>query len=178
MPITSPSSGASVGRTGSLGASTATADPSHAGAGWCAFALTAGRFALDVRMVGEVVVIDRAIVVPRAPRGVLGLFNLRGLAVALVDLAVVLDMPNPAAPAPRAGAPLALVIRAGATVLAAIRVDAVLAVLPPDAAKVTAADRAVDHAAVAGFAATPSHGVVSILDATVVHQRLATLRAR
>jgi chemotaxis signal transduction protein len=168
QPSTRGGRSASAGSVGS-----ALTDATHAG--WCVFDLDAGRFALDVRMVGEVVAIDRAVTVPRAPRGVVGLFNLRGAAVALVDLSTVLEMP--VAARARTAAPLALVLRSATTLVAAIRVDAVIAVIGAGTA-FTAADRGVDHAAVAGFVTTPSTGTVSVLDAAVVHQRLATLRAR
>jgi chemotaxis signal transduction protein len=176
MPTTSPSVTASAGRFGSRGGALSGADPGSAG--WCGFEFAAGRFALDVRMVGEVVAIDRAIVVPRAPRGVLGLFNLRGVAVGIVERGVVLDAPAAATAPSGTGARLALVLRSGATVIAAVRVDAVLAVIAADGATVTPADRAVDHPAVLGFVTAPAIGTVSILDPAVVHQRLATLRAR
>jgi chemotaxis signal transduction protein len=146
--------------------------------GLCVFDVAAGRFALDVGVVGEVVPVERSIVVPRAPHGVLGLFNLRGIAVALLDLAVLLDMPDPGPRRPGTGAPLGLVLRAGPTVLAALRVDAVVTVIAAAAAAPVPSDRQADHPSVAGFVSTPATGVVSLLDDAFLQQRIATLRSR
>jgi chemotaxis signal transduction protein len=171
-PISSPASARSSAT--SVGRSSVSTD--HRAAGVCAFDLPGGRFGLDVAMVGEVVPVERAVHAAPTPRGVLGLFNLRGAAVALIDLTVVLDMPG-SGPVVTA-TPLALVVRAGSTILAAIQVTAVITVIAPSAATMVAADRQVDHPAIAGFVTTASTGVVSVLDNAVVHQRLATLRSR
>ena len=61
--------------------------------GLCAFWLGGRCYALDVALVGGVVQVDGVVPVPRAAATVLGLFNLRGAAVPLVDLALVLDLP-------------------------------------------------------------------------------------
>lgn len=167
-PRSAPS--ATGGRTGATGRAAAI--------GLCVFDVAAGRFALDVGVVGEVVPVERAIAVPRVPRGVLGLFNLRGVAVALLDLAVVLDMPTPGARATGATAPLGLVLRAGPTVLAALRVDAVVTVVAAAAATPVPSDGNAEHPAIAGFVSTPATGVVSLLDEAFLQQRIATLRSR
>lgn len=142
----------------------------------CVFDVAAGRFGLDVTLVGEVVPVERAIVVPRSPRAVLGLFNLRGSAVALLDLATLLAMPAPARTG--SGPPLALVLRRDATILAALRVDAVVTVLATTGATVRTTDRQVDHPAITSFVSTPATGAVSVLDPVLVQERVSTLRPR
>lgn len=172
-PASHPSASPSGPARSSTGASA-----SASGRGLCVFDIAAGRFALDVALVGEVVPVERSIAVPRAPRAVLGLFNLRGLAVALVDVEAVLGLPVPAEVRP-ATAPLALVVRVGPNVLGALRVDTVVTVLSANAAGTTTPPtRDVDHAAIACFVTTPSAGTISVLDGPYLQQRLAALRPR
>src|SRR5687768_12980568 len=51
-------------------------------------------YAIDIGMVGEVVVVEAIAPVPRARGGILGVFNLRGIPVALVSLSTVLSLPR------------------------------------------------------------------------------------
>lgn len=157
------------------GASAATPRPGGA-AGLCVFDLAGVRFGLDVGLVGEVIAVERLLAVPHAPRGIEGLFNLRGVPVALIDLATVLELP--AGAAERGGATIALVLRAGAEIVAAIRVTAVRGVVPAADAALVPADRNADHPAVLGFVSTPALGVISVLDGPAIPARLARFRAR
>src|SRR5262245_18007963 len=92
-------------------------------------------YAFDVRSAEEVVVFDDATPVPRAPAYVLGVANLRGHVVPLVDVRVLLGLP-----AGRAGRDLTgLVIKAGGWQVA-VNVDEVVGLEefeqvtpPPDA---------------------------------------------
>src|SRR4051812_18406109 len=59
----------------------------------CAFWIGRRCFALDIRIVAEVVTIDSIIPVPLSRPELLGLFNLRGTPAALVDLERVLELP-------------------------------------------------------------------------------------
>jgi purine-binding chemotaxis protein CheW len=87
----------------------------------CVFTLAGAAFAFDVRSVEEVVVFDDATPVPRAPAHVLGVANLRGRVVPLVDVRALLGLP-----AGRAGRDLTgMVIRAGGWQVA-LHVDAVI----------------------------------------------------
>ena len=63
------------------------------------FRLDATRYALPLSAVREVVVQPEALVrVPRAPHPVLGVVNLRGRVVTVVDFARLLDLPHPTQP--------------------------------------------------------------------------------
>jgi len=60
------------------------------------FRLDSARYALPLGAVREVVVHGEALVrVPRAPPAVLGVVNLRGRVVTVVDFATLLDLPAP-----------------------------------------------------------------------------------
>ena len=59
----------------------------------CVFALAGERFAADIRHTREVVVLADRTSVPRAPGYVLGVANLRGNVVPVVDLGQVLGWP-------------------------------------------------------------------------------------
>src|SRR5258705_5630126 len=60
----------------------------------CLFALSGARFAVDVRSAREVAVFDDLTAVPRAPRLLLGVANLRGTVVPIVDVGPLLDLPE------------------------------------------------------------------------------------
>jgi purine-binding chemotaxis protein CheW len=87
----------------------------------CLFALAGTRFAVDVRSAREVVLFDEITAVPRAPRHVVGVANLRGTVMPIVDVRGLLGLPES-----RPGRSLrTLVVRDGA-IQAAVVVDAVL----------------------------------------------------
>jgi purine-binding chemotaxis protein CheW len=87
----------------------------------CVFTLAGTTYAFDVKSVEEVVVFDDATPVPRAPAYVLGVANLRGRVVPLVDVRALLGLA-----AGRPGRDLTgLVIRAGGWQVA-MNVDAVV----------------------------------------------------
>ncbi|MFI5325917.1 MAG: chemotaxis protein CheW [Candidatus Rokuibacteriota bacterium] len=91
----------------------------------CVFALAGARFAVDVRSAREVVVFDEITVVPRAPRHLVGVANLRGTVMPIVDVRELLGLPES-----RPGRTLrTLVVRDGA-VQAALVVDTVLGLEP------------------------------------------------
>jgi purine-binding chemotaxis protein CheW len=91
----------------------------------CAFTLDGRRFALDVAEAREVVVFDAITPLPLAPSFVLGLANLRGTVMPVVDLAPLLGLPARAAKAQTLG----LVLGHGPWT-AAVAVDAVLGLEP------------------------------------------------
>ena len=99
----------------------------------CLFALAGARFAVDVRSAREVVLFDDITAVPLAPPHLVGVANLRGTVMPIVDARELLGLPES-----RPGrAVRTLVVRDGA-VQAALVVDTVLGlepyeqVVPPD----------------------------------------------
>ena len=100
----------------------------------CLFTVAGARLAVDVRSAREVALFDEVTSVPRAPRHLIGVANLRGTVVPIVDVGPLLGLP--ALRAPRSVR--TLVLRDG-SLLAAMVVEAVLglepfeAVLAPDA---------------------------------------------
>ena len=91
----------------------------------CLFALAGARFAVDVRSAREVVLFDEITAVPRAPRHVVGVANLRGTVMPIVDVRGLLGLPEF-----RPGRSLrTLVVRDGA-IQAAVVVDTVLGLEP------------------------------------------------
>jgi chemotaxis signal transduction protein len=91
----------------------------------CLFALDGSRFAIDVRGAREVAVFDEITTVPRAPRHVIGVANLRGAVIPIVDIRAALGSSGPRP----SRSVRTLVLRDGA-LLAAIVVDAVLGLEP------------------------------------------------
>jgi purine-binding chemotaxis protein CheW len=99
----------------------------------CLFALAGARFAVDVRSAREVVLFDDITAVPLAPPHLVGVANLRGTVMPIVDVRELLGLPES-----RPGrAVRTLVVRDG-VVQAALVVDTVLGlepyeqVVPPD----------------------------------------------
>lgn len=91
----------------------------------CLFALAGFRFAVDVRSAREVVLFDEITVVPLAPRHLVGVANLRGTVIPIVDIRALLDLP-----VQQPGSSVrTLVLRAG-PLQAAVVVDAVLGLEP------------------------------------------------
>jgi chemotaxis signal transduction protein len=60
----------------------------------CVFALAGRQFAVDIRHTREVVVLPDRTRVPGAPPHILGVANLRGHVVPIVDMTYVLDLPG------------------------------------------------------------------------------------
>ena len=100
----------------------------------CLFTVSGARLAVDVRSAREVALFDELTPVPRAPRHLVGVANLRGTVVPIVDVGPLLG--QPALHAPRSVR--TLVLRDG-PLFAAMAVEAVLGlepfevVLAPDA---------------------------------------------
>jgi chemotaxis signal transduction protein len=93
----------------------------------CLFALSGSRFAVDVRSAREVAVFDELTVVPRAPRQLLGVANLRGTVVPILDAGPLLGLPELRPPR----SVRTLVLRDG-SLLAAVAVENVLGLEPFD----------------------------------------------
>lgn len=138
----------------------------------CLFALSGSRFAVDVRGAREVAVFDELTVVPRAPRQLLGVANLRGTVIPIADVGPLLGLPEL-----RPGRGVrTLVLRDGA-LLAAAAVDEVLGLEPFDdvlpAADPAAPRERGPHRLVAGWL-TWSGETLALLD---VPRILTVLRA-
>jgi purine-binding chemotaxis protein CheW len=93
----------------------------EAGLRACLFSLAGELFAVDVRRAREVVVFDDFTLVPRAPAHVLGVANLRGYVIPILDVRLLLGAP----PRP-AGRPLRALVVDRAGVQVAVAVDDVL----------------------------------------------------
>jgi purine-binding chemotaxis protein CheW len=94
----------------------------------CLVSLGGSAYAVDVRSAREVAVFDEITLVPRAARHLVGVANLRGTIVPIVDIRGALGLP-----AARSARSLrTLVVRDGSFVVAAV-VDSVLGLEPFDA---------------------------------------------
>ena len=93
----------------------------------CLFTVSGARFAVDVRSAREVALFEELTPVPRAPRHLVGVANLRGTVVPIVDVGPLLG--RAALRAPRSVR--TLVLRDG-PLLAAMVVEAVLGLEPFD----------------------------------------------
>jgi purine-binding chemotaxis protein CheW len=101
----------------------------------CLVALAGYRFGVEVRYAREVVVFDEYTIVPLAPAHLLGVANLRGNIMPIVDVRPLLGM----APAAAGREARALVVEFGGTA-AALLIDEVLGLEPLDSAVSASAD--------------------------------------
>jgi chemotaxis signal transduction protein len=91
----------------------------------CLFSVSGARFAVDVRGAREVALFEELTAVPRAPRPLVGVANLRGTVIPIIDVGPLLG--RPALRTPRSVR--TLVLRDG-PLLAAMVVEAVLGLEP------------------------------------------------
>ncbi|HYU16224.1 MAG TPA: chemotaxis protein CheW [Candidatus Acidoferrum sp.] len=148
----------------------------------CVFWVGAQCFGLQSSLVGEVFVVEARVSVPVAPPSVVGLFNLRGLPVALVDIAQLLELPDGAAAAdePVDRAVVALVLRTGELTVG-LRIRKMELVLPAGQGLYHPIDQgAGEHPAVAGFLELPARPdlTVTLLDPAQLLSGLRRLRYR
>jgi purine-binding chemotaxis protein CheW len=153
----------------------------HLGHNLCAFWLGENCYGLETALVGEVIEVDAVAPVPLAPPAVLGLFNLRGTPVALVDPARVLDLPEVAgAPEPRPGRPVvALVVRAQGHHIGLL-IRRMEMVVPAGRGRFSLpAGTTAEHPVVAGFLELPDRAglaAVTVLDGAALLARLDRLK--
>lgn len=116
---------------------------------FCVFRIASGLLALDALLVGEVVEFEGLTPLPGCQRAVLGLANLRGRALAVLDLGLVLGDATPGV-SPGGASLTALVLRlpGSESGLVVGRVDGVFAA---DPAGRRSANRAAEPAWIAGF---------------------------
>jgi purine-binding chemotaxis protein CheW len=153
----------------------------------CIFWLGNQCYGLESSLVGEVFVVEGCVPVPTAPPPVLGLFNLRGQAVALVDLARVLELPiAPVGPGGWGGIDerdrslLALVVRTAALTVG-LHIRKMEVVVPAGRGLYTPPDAgAREHPVVAGFLELPERPelTITLLDPDELMGGLARLRYR
>lgn len=143
----------------------------------CTFRIGGQLFGLDVGSVGEVFQVENIVRVPLAPNGVIGLCNLRGVALAVIDLASVLELElGQRSQAPDGKGP-ALVLRLQGLRLAA-SIDVVESVFPVNSAAIRESDAVGEHPAIAGFLTLDNDEVVSVLDVKELTERIHKLRLR
>jgi chemotaxis signal transduction protein len=148
------------------------ADP---GAGLCVFTIDDGRFGIDVACIGEVVQVAKLVPVPLAPPALIGLHNLRGVPLEVLDPGLLLDLPH-AADRARPASDTVLVFQ-GRGMQVGILVERVEAVLSLE--RVRQSPRSGDEPAlVRGVADIDLHGgcTATLLDAEALAERLEGLR--
>jgi len=146
----------------------------------CVFSVDSGCYAIDAALVGEVATIDEPTPLPRCHPAVHGIVNLRGQALAIVDLAQVLGIDGLTPQTPVAGCRV-LVLRlpghSAGTVVS--RVDGVF---PSDPAGFRSANRNAEAPWVAGFQIVPKRNdhqqgelVATVIAPNELTARLAAL---
>ncbi len=141
--------------------------------GLCAFWLGGRCYGLDVGLVGGVVQVEGVVPVPRAAATVLGLFNLRGAAVPLVDLALVLDLPAAVEGAVVTAGRSALALSVGGMRLAA-PIDRMEGVFKLDRGEVHPGASSDEHPAVQGLFTVTARPelAITILSGKVLEESL------
>ncbi len=140
----------------------------------CAFWLGSAFFALDTSIVSELVSVESITPVPLSPRPVLGLFNLRGVPVTLLELADVLGLPSARS---RPEVRSALVLREG-SLLVGVPIDRLESVLSLSSGRYSPRGADSGNAAVAGFLELDGKQgvVVTVLDPSVLLSRIEELK--
>lgn len=126
-------------------------------------------YGLAVSATREIVPVDKLIDVPRAPEPVLGLFSLRGGAIALIDTPALLGLTLETA------RKKALVIVRGDAPLCGITVDSVLGVVRVDTLEITPVEPGREPGAVLGFLTLPDGRIITLLDTTTMLGRIEAL---
>ena len=128
----------------------------------CVFVLAGQQLAADIRHTREVVVLPDRTAVPGAPAHVLGVANLRGCVVPIVDIRHLLDLPpRPASEAPKT--PKTLVLE-DAGVQIAVATDEVLGLESFDDVLPTAEMARTPHGELALGLLRRGDGVATLLD--------------
>ncbi len=114
----------------------------------CVFWIGGVRYAIDAVHVAEVLAVPHLVPVPQTPEWLLGLHNLRGTALGVIDFATVMSLPGGPPPPPGAGI-VVLVLKVEGIMLGA-RIDRIEAVYPFDSARFEATAGTAEHPAVRG----------------------------
>lgn len=174
-PGSSAVGSAGTGRSGSGSGSGAYAEEGL-NTSLCAFWLGSKCFALDTKLVGEVVTVEAVTPVPKSHAAVLGLFNLRGTPVALVDLSAVLELSEAAA---AKEVRTALVLKSGGLMAAAL-IDRMEAVIPVGRGRFSPREGGEEDPVVQGFLEVSLRGgiVLTVFDAAKLLERIEALKYR
>lgn len=150
-----------------------------AGEHTCVFWLGEHRYALDAVLVREVVSVPSIVPVPATAAWLVGLANLRGVAMAVLDLVEVLEVPRDGGPPAARENTNVLVLHTGRT-LAGVRIDRIEAVYPFDTARLETSAAVGEHPAVKGILTFTLHGGFSatLLDERRLAERIESLRFR
>lgn len=142
----------------------------------CVFALGGRTYALDVAYVAEVIAIESVTSVPLVPHEIIGMHNLRGSALAIVDLANVLEIGG-VSERGRTGLTAIVVSLAGKRVGA--KVDRVLAVYPFEKDKLKETAAQAEHPAVMGLIEFSARSglVATLLDGEDLARRLEAIQS-
>jgi chemotaxis signal transduction protein len=148
--------------------------------GLCAFWVGTQCFALEIGLVGELVAVDATLPVPLTRPEVIGLLNLRGTPLALVDGSMLLEVPAPAHPERRGR--WALVLRAAGMVAALLidQMDGVLSGAVAEGLRRTA-EREEKRGVIEGYLEVPPREgratyVVRVVATDVLLERLRALK--
>jgi len=128
-------------------------------------------YGMAVSATREIVAVENLIDVPRAPSPVLGLFPLRGGAIALVDTAAILGLDV------ETSTKRALVVVRGDTPLCGITVDTVLGVVRLESLELTPAEPGRETGPMLGFLTMPDGRIITLLDTDAVLRRIEALAA-
>ena len=167
---TGHASSAHTNPTGWTDASSGSAGSSGLRQSLCTFWLGARCFGLDVALVGEVVAVESVTPVPKAHDAVLGLFNLRGSPVPLVDAASVLELDARTV----SKQTHALVVRHGDLVVA-LAIDRMEAVIEAGRGAFTPRAGGDEHPVVQGFLESGAR-IVTVIAPDALRERFNRLR--
>jgi purine-binding chemotaxis protein CheW len=144
----------------------------------CAFWSGERAYALETAIVGEVLNVDTFIPVPGTPPAILGLFDLRGTPVALVDLEAVLGLPGAQRASPRGDT--VLVLRKEDALVAGVLIDRMELVIQAGQGTFTPRDSSDEDPIAQGFLDLESRGglVLTVLDSAALFHRLDQLKFR
>ncbi len=142
------------------------------------FQLGGVRYALDVSFVGEVLLIEHATDVPLTPACILGVRNLRGSAIPVVDLAAVLDLAGEERLWQLKDGVTAVVLVLPGGIEVAVPIDAMEAVVPWHDSDLSANQVINEHSAVLGVLDLTKRGshLVTLLDGGVLAEQLDSLK--
>jgi purine-binding chemotaxis protein CheW len=141
------------------------------------FSMNKQSYAMGIEIVGEVVTVEAIAPIPLPRPGLVGVFNLRGTPVALVDLSRVLGLAGATRAIADGDAPTALVLLHRNAILGAILIDRMDAVLPVDRGQFTPREGGHEHPAVKGFLEVEGRaGVITVFDTSVLLHDLSKLR--
>jgi purine-binding chemotaxis protein CheW len=160
--------------SGSASSGTRSESPNVFKSNVCAFTLGERSFALDVAIVGEVVTVEAYVPVPLSPPAIRGIFNLRGVPVALVDLSALLET----TPAPSDDGPKVALVLKTDDMTVGLAVDRLEGVISSGTGAFVGSDAPEEHPLVQGFleVGAPGEPVITVLEPRAVVERLDAMK--